>query len=394
MNPTTDVVQIAQQLVRIPSVNPMGRELVGNFYLEGRVTEFLQNLFGQLDVCWERHEALPERENIIARLRRRGNSSGTIMLEAHQDTVPVEGMTIDPFCAEIRDGRLYGRGSCDIKGGMAAMLSAFSKLAIDASPDGPDVVMACTVNEENGFDGAQQLRQLWESGNSEVLPAAPDVIVVAEPTSLNVVTAHKGAVRWRCSTCGQATHSSTPELGDNAIYKMGPVLQQLESYATLCREQSDVHPLVGKATLSVGIIEGGLSVNTVPDRCTVEIDRRLLPDEQADKAMADVVDYLQRQLPDLALQHDRPFLSAPGLSDRHNGQLAESLSKVIRQFGHPGEIIGVPYGTDASTLASPGVPAVVFGPGDIAQAHTVDEWIDPDQLRSAAEILYAFCGGS
>ena len=139
------------------------------------------------------------------------------------------------------------------------------------------------------------------------------------------------------------------------------------------------------------MIEGGISVNTVPDRCTVEIDRRLLPDEQAEAAMAEVVTYLQQQLPDLELQHAKPFLAAPGLSDRHNADLAQSLSQVIQQFGHAGQVIGVPYGTDASTLASPEVPAVVFGPGDIAQAHTADEWIELEQLRTAADILYAFC---
>ena len=126
----------------------------------------------------------------------------------------------------------------------------------------------------------------------------------------------------------------------------------------------------------------------------MEIDRRLLPDEQAESAMRHVVDHLQQQLPDHVLHHEEPFLSAPGLSDRHNGDLARSLSRIIQQFDHAGQIIGVPYGTDASTLASPQVPAVVFGPGDIAQAHTADEWIALDQLRSAADILHAFCDRS
>lgn len=391
MNLPPDVIQLAQALVRIPSVNPMGRKMVGETYLEGRVTDFLENLFTTRGIPCQRHEVLPGRENIIAQVQRGGPGAGTIMLEAHQDTVPVDGMTIDPYSGEIRDGRLYGRGSCDIKGGMAAMLQTIVRLAGESSQTGANVVMACTVNEENGFDGARQLRSLWESGESGLLPAAPDVIVVAEPTALNVVTAHKGAVRWRCSTVGQATHSSTPDQGSNAIYQMGSVLNRLESYASSLAGGSQSHPLVGRPTLSVGIIEGGISVNTVPDRCAVAIDRRLLPNESAASARAAVVTYLQEQLPELTLEHDDPFLAAPGLSDGHNGALARALSKVIQQFAHAGDIIGVPYGTDASTLASPQVPAVVFGPGDIAQAHTADEWIDVDQLRAAADILYAFC---
>src|SRR5262249_33706533 len=146
-----------------------------------------------------------------------------MLLEAHQDTVPVGGMTIEPFTPTVRDGRLYGRGACDIKGGMAAMLAACARLAKERPAAMPTVVMACTVNEEHGFTGATALVRQWaESGG--FIPRRPDAAVIAEPTQLQVVVAHKGVVRWRCHTRGRAAHSSQPQMGDNAIFRMARVL--------------------------------------------------------------------------------------------------------------------------------------------------------------------------
>lgn len=385
-----NAVKLAQELVKIPSVNPMGRDFTESPYLEGRLTDFLAGQFNQLDLPCERHEVLPGRENIMTRVDSPG-AEVTVLLEVHQDTVPIEGMTIDPFGGKLENGRLYGRGACDIKGGMAAMLCSVARLARERPPGAANVVFACTINEENGFDGARHLRNLWEGGNSPLLPQAPDSIIVAEPTELNVVTAHKGTVRWRCQTRGKAAHSSMPDQGKNAIYSMAGLLASLEVYAREVVPELASHPLVGQPSLSVGMIEGGLSVNTVPDLCTIEIDRRLLPEEEIASVLRDVTEFLEARMGETELFHERPFLAAPGLSDRLNGDLAQSLMRVIRACGHPAECLGVPYGTDASTLAGADLPAVVFGPGDIAQAHTKDEWVEAVQLEQAAEILYQFC---
>ena len=398
---TLDVVETLSDLVRIPSVNPMGRTVSGDIYYEHRVTEYLEKLFKRLKIPTERHTVAPNRENLIARVdgSKTPDKGGMIlMLEAHQDTVPVEGMTIDPFNPHIIDGKLHGRGSCDIKGGMAAMIAALARLAKEKPRGRPTVVLACTVNEEHGFTGATDWARCYSATaepRSKLLPRVPDGCIVAEPTKLNVVVAHKGAVRWRCHTGGIATHSSQPHLGDNAVYHMARVLQVLESYAKEVVSHLSDHRLCGHPTLSVGLISGGISVNTVPDRCTIEIDRRVLPGENPEVAYRHAIDYLSTVVPvGTPVIHDKPFLMTYGLSDDNNQAFAEQLGATIREKAETaGQLIGVPFGTNAPHYARTGCPTVVFGPGSIDQAHTADEWLEVAQLILSSEILFDFARG-
>ncbi len=373
----TPGAHLLQQLVRIPSVNPMGRAVEGPNYLETRVSDFLETHLRGLGIAVERQVVLPGRDNIIARFDSLG-AKRTLLFEAHQDTVPVEGMTIDPFGGEVRGGRLYGRGACDVKGGLAAMLTAFARLMREKPRGAASVIMACAVDEEHTFLGVQRLAKDMRA----------DGAVVAEPTQLKVVFAHKGVVRWHASTLGRSCHSSRPEQGINAIYRMGRLLGHVERYAETLRA-SRVDPLLGPPTLSVGRIEGGLSVNTVPDFCRVEVDRRLVPGEDALEAARHFEAELRRAAgPDLPFACSPPWLHCPALPPQLDSDLAKRLSDSIKAVTGTCETEAVPYGTDASTLAAAGVPAVVFGPGDIAQAHTADEWIDLTQLDAAAEILF------
>jgi acetylornithine deacetylase len=312
-----------------------------------------------------------------------------VLFDAHQDTVPVDGMTIDPFRPTIDGGRLYGRGACDVKGGMAAMIAALARLARERPPGRPTVVLACPVNEENGFTGARGVVDRWRSGASTLLPRAPDAAVIAEPTGLDVVVGHKGVVRWRCHALGHAAHSARPEGGQNAIYRMGHVLRAIERYAATEVARVASHPRVGPATVSVGVIHGGLSVNTVPDRCTIEIDRRVPPGEQPEDAREHLIRFLDTQAElDFPVEHDRPYMQGLPLSDADNQPLAQRVAEHSRAVGGAGEMRYVAYGTDAGIYSAAGVPAVVVGPGAIEQAHTRDEWIDLDQLERAAEIYY------
>ncbi|MCS7304342.1 MAG: M20 family metallopeptidase [Thermoguttaceae bacterium] len=467
-----DPVQLLQQLVRIPSVNPMERSFsaplmagseaagveadrseagspeadgskqpkVKEIFCEGRLTDFLEQFCRQVGLEVFRQPVLPGRENLIVRLvgYPPPEQGGEILLwDAHQDTVP-PGQMAEPFAAQIRQGRLYGRGACDVKGGLAAMLTALARLASESDQPGngsadptkqprsktprpavesgvgeqggsawaeepreigsgraktaprPTVYLAATIDEEHGMNGARALCRLWKTDDGKIFPRRPDAAIVAEPTDLQVVVAHKGVIRWRCHTLGQACHSSRPHEGLNAIYLMAEVLQALQQYASQIVPHLGWHPLCGSGSLSVGRIYGGQSVNIVPDRCTIEIDRRLLPGESPQQAWEHCLKYLVGCLsqPD-RFEQEPPWPPIPGLSDESNGQLAAKLSAVAAELtGKPCPRIAADYTTNAGFYAQAGVPTVVFGPGSIQQAHTADEWIPLDQLHQATQIFY------
>jgi acetylornithine deacetylase len=288
-------------------------------------------------------------------------------------------MTIDPFGARIENGRLYGRGACDVKGGMAAMLATFARLVREKPAGAANVTLACTVDEEHTFLGVQALASAG---------VRADMAVVAEPTQLQIINAHKGVVRWHVETHGRSCHSSAPERGVNAIYHMAQVVCATAAFADTLRG-SRAHPRLGPATLSVGRIEGGTSANTVPDRCRIEIDRRVLPSEDPLTAPAELTDWLRQRLPsDVAFTCSEPWLCAPALGSEDSEQLVQLLGRAIDAVRGSHQVSAVAYGTDASTLAEAGIPAVVFGPGDIAKAHTCDEWVPLEEVEQASEILY------
>jgi acetylornithine deacetylase len=379
-------VELLRELVRRPSVNPMGRtDVPPDLAFESRVTDYLEGRLRDLGVPVERWEVAPGRCNLVARYAP-PNPPFTVLWEAHQDTVPTDGMSVEPFAGELRDGRVYGRGACDVKGGAAAMLTAFARLVTTRPPGSAAVILAFTIDEEHTFLGVQHLvAHLATAG------PLPDFAVVAEPTSLNIVSAHKGVVRWALETAGVAAHSSRPEVGVNAIYRMAKVIVALEEYAgELSRGPRD--PLLGAGSLSVGMVTGGVSPNTVPDRCRVELDRRLLPGESASAAVA-AVEAFVRQRAGVPFASLPPAFACPPLSADRSTALVAKLGAAIDAVVGTHRVEAMPYGTDASTIAEAGIPVVVFGPGDIAQAHTRDEFLAVDQLHAAVEVLARFAGG-
>jgi acetylornithine deacetylase len=356
----------------------MGRALQGPEIYEHQVTAYLEELFRGLGVPYEKQAVAPQRENIVARWECPG-ARQTLLLEVHQDTVPTDNMTVDPFGGRIENGRLYGRGACDIKGGMAAILAMFARLVRDKPAGVVHVIVACTVDEEHTLLGVQRLVR-------DRLRA--DLAIVAEPTHLQIVNAHKGVARWHLETHGRACHSSAPENGINAIYRMARVLPGVEQFAQRLHT-SRTDPLLGPPTLSVGRIAGGASANTVPDRCRIEIDRRLVPGEDPSQTAGELAAFLRGTLPkDLAFSSSEPWLFAPALSPAVPLDLVDRLGSAIDSVRGSHSVTAVPYCTDASTLAEAGIPAVVFGPGDIARAHTCDEWVLLDEVEQASEILY------
>lgn len=390
----TDPLPLLKDLIAIPSVNPMGRDVSGPEFYEGRLTTYLESYLQKLGVPFEVVEIVPGRANILARLDSPG-AKKTVLLDAHQDTVPVDGMTIPPFDPIEFDGRVYGRGSCDVKGGLASMLAAFTRLVHDQPSGMANVLLSLSCDEEATSLGINHLSGSWaaRAAHYRLAPSKPDLAIVAEPTELDVVVAHRGATRWKLHTTGRACHSSRPNEGINAIYRMAQVLKCLEEYAEWVPTSRAAHPLCGPATLSVGLIAGGSSVNVVPDGCAIDIDRRVIPGEENLAVQAEIAEYLAQRL-DFELIHDQPYCISPPLGDELNGELAGQLQRSIAAVVGPRQTIGVPFGTHASRLARIGIPTVVFGPGNIAQAHTKDEWIAIDQLRQAADIYHHFCANA
>lgn len=414
-----DPVETLRQLIQIPSVNPMGRPLSEPIHGEARLTDTLQAICEQHGWPWLRQRMQPGRDNLVTLLAGdlAPEQGGELLLwDVHQDTVPIEGMSIDPFGGDLHDGRIYGRGACDVKGSMAAMLAAASRrneAANERSPEPslkgkgnqgrPTIVIAFTVNEECGFSGASLICDLWHPDKrgaasiaagtisaEKLFPRPPDAAIVAEPTQFNVVVAHHGVVRWRCHTFGRAAHTSRPDVGVNAIYAMAKIVAAIERYHSMLSTVAPEHPLCGRPSVCVSTIHGGVGINTVPEHVTIEIDRRLGPEESRDEAYQGLIQYIEKQVDvgQCRVEHDPPFMRSHGLSDRTNRRVAENLSNLAREAGRASEIVGVPFGTDAAALSAVGIPTVVFGPGSIAQAHTADEFIEVDELRFGADAFY------
>ena len=376
------MIKLLKDLVAIPSVNPMGRPIQPEIHLEGRMTAYLEAWFDAIGVACERQEIARGRVNLIARFHSEG-ARRTVLFDAHQDTVPIDGMIIDPFGGVVENGKIYGRGACDIKGGMAAMLIAFERLVREKPKNAANVVMACTVDEEFTHTGSSRLA---------ATDLGVDLAIVSEPTLLEIVNCHKGAVRWKIRTKGVACHSSSPQLGDNAIYRMADVVKALAEHASeLSRDRP--HAVLGAPTLSVGRIEGGQSVNIVPDWAEIEIDRRVIPGELPGDCINRVRSFLERRLGSLdALEFLPPWVKMPALSPENSksGPWVELVRDAISSVtGRAPRVTGVPYGTDAGPLGENGLPCLVIGPGDIAQAHTKDEWVELDQVSQAAEVYFA-----
>ena len=412
------VKDLLQELVRIPSVNPAfstdGTVPSG----ESQITDFLQDFFRKFGWSWLRQSVHPGRDNFMVVCRATGEAARRrpVLWEVHQDTVGVTGMKIDPFAASESAGRIWGRGACDVKGGMAAMLAALARVEAEGAALQQTVVLALAINEECGFTGVKALCRLWgseaeaeaEAKNlsgqltlAEFRELRPERAIVAEPTLLDVVVAHKGSVRWRCHTHGRAAHTSRPEHGCNAISGMVRVVQAIERFHDEVLSRRAAHALCGRPTVCVSTIQGGSGVNTVPHHAVIDIDRRLVPGESPEDAYQELVDYVATQVAaaqtagcEATIEHEPPTNLSVGLEDSNNRDWAEQIAATASSLGRTSRLIGVPYGTDAWALAAAGIPTVVFGPGSIDQAHTDDEWIEIEQLERAVEVFYRLaCGG-
>jgi len=370
----SETEKLLSQLIALPSVNPAFLPAQHPRAGEGRVAEFLATVLASAGLEVEFQKVFPQRLNLLARLRPTGKIRRTILLAPHLDTVNVANE--NQFVPTRRNGRLYGRGACDTKGSVAVFASALCALAKSRSrPRETEIVFVGLVDEEQGQGGS---RALVKRGFKA------DLAIVGEPTHLQLVTAHKGSLWLRLETHGQAAHGATPQFGRNAVHTMGRVVDVLETnYAERLRQRQ--HPLLGHATVSVGTIAGGTQPNIVPAQCVIGVDRRTLPGETESGVCRELGALLETHQLDatVASQKQAP---CPALETNVEQPLVRQF---LLSIGQPGPL-GVHYFCDAAVLAGGGIPSVVFGPGDIAQAHTADEWVSLAELERGHALLLRF----
>jgi acetylornithine deacetylase/succinyl-diaminopimelate desuccinylase family protein len=371
------VIDTLASLVRINSVNSAYDGGPG----EGEIAAWITRFFQQRGIKTWQQEVFPGRPNVLALLPGE-DSSRQLVLEAHMDTVSVQGMSIDPFEPRIIDGRLYGRGSCDTKAGLAGMMHALADLHERGVQPPQDILLAAVVDEEHSYRGVVKL--------CEGLKA--QAAIVAEPTELRCVTASKGVLRFRITVAGKSAHSGKPHLGVNAINHMARIILAIE--ADHQRLAQNIHPLLGPATCNIGVIQGGVQINFVPDQCSIQVDRRLLPHERATAILAhyqNLLDQLSTQHPDLCARiEDPPLLVDEALETPPHSPVARLGNIVLQTMGRDGSAVGVPFGSDASKLSRAGIPSIIFGPGSIDQAHAAVEYVDIDQVEAACEFYQRF----
>ena len=366
------LIRLAQDMVRIPSDNPPGNER--------EVAEFLAQYLNRAGLDVELREVAPGRPNVVARWGRVG-SRPHLILNGHIDALPPgDGWTRDPYGGEIVNGRLYGRGSTDMKGPVASLIAAVEAVKESGVKPRGSVTLTAVMDEEGRQEGTRRLVQEGVVG---------DFAIVAEPTEFLPVAAHKGDMYIEVVAHGREAHASTPQEGVNAIDHMADIIVELRGLADRLRERS--HPLVGHPTLTVGTIDGGMLTPMVPGRCRITIDRRVLPNEIADEAVQQVreaVDRVRHRRPDVRADV-RMEAFAPPMEIDVKSPLVTVLRETTAQIlGRDPGVHGWAATCDANLLVNEGkTPTLVFGPGSIAeQAHKPDESVSIDELMTAAKI--------
>ena len=356
-------LSVAQDLIRIPSMNPPGDEAACIDYLAG--------LLERAGLSVKRYEFAPNRPSLVARLSGTSNDP-PLCFTGHVDVVPLglQPWSQRPFGGDVVDGRLYGRGSSDMKAGIAAFVEAVRKNSSNRLSRG--ITLVITSGEETGCQGA------FDLARRDVLGSA-SLLIVAEPSSNELILAHKGSLRLAITSSGKTAHSSMPHLGDNAIYKAANWISRLERLEIA----KDKHPLLNTTTLCVTTIHGGLNINSVPDAVTFTIDFRSIPGHTHAELLEAVQGALASEA-EIEIVTDVSGFSTPP----EDPAVQPVIAAYQKTFGRSPVPRGAPYFTDASALtpAFNNVPTVVLGPGDMQQAHQTDEYCLVKRIDETLEI--------
>jgi succinyl-diaminopimelate desuccinylase len=371
-----EVVKLLALLVSVPSVNIAFRQPgdPDDWFNEARVGTVVADWLRKAGIAVEADLVAPERPNVIARIK--GTAGAPSMIwEGHLDTVQVTGMA-DPFTPRLAGGRLYGRGAVDDKACLAAFMLAMRDLARDPPPG--DVTFLAASDEEFSFTGVTHHVER---------DACYDMGIAGEPTELRVVRACKGCVRWFVEVQGRAAHTAKPHEGVDAMVAARKLLDLFEAEM---RRRTETHPLLGPATLTCTAFEAGEGPNTVPSRARLRFDYRYLPSENGGavwRCFAEIAAELADATPGIRIVTEAPFIDSDAMDVAADEPIVRLLSMICGRNGIDSTPEGVPYGSDSTKMVASGIPTVVFGPGSIAQAHTLDEHVEIAQVTKAARML-------
>jgi acetylornithine deacetylase len=365
-------IRLLRDLVAIDSVNP---SLVPGGAGEGEIAGAVASEMRSIGLDVEITEVSPGRPNVVGVLegRRPGRS---LMFCGHLDTVGVAGMQ-RPFDPVERGGRIYGRGSQDMKGGLAAMIDASRALLTSGGLAAGRLIVAAVVDEEYASLGAEVLVTQWKA----------DAAVVCEPTDLTVAIGHKGFSWVEITTEGRAAHGSRARDGRDAILRMGRVLSRLEEQDRALQALPP-HPVLGTASLHASLISGGRELSTYPDQCILKMERRLTGGESGDAALVEVTEILEAlKREDAGFQGTaRPLLTRLPYEIASDQELPSTLESIVTRAGHNTERAGMTFWTDAAILGHAGIPSVIFGPGG-AGLHGMEEYVLVDEVLACCDVL-------
>lgn len=373
-------IKLLRDLIAIDSVNP---SLVAGGAGETDIASRLAMEMRSFGMDVEIEEAAPGRPNVVGILE--GRMAGkTLMFCGHTDTVSVEGMQ-SPFDPVERDGRIYGRGSQDMKGGVAAMVEAARVIANSGGLARGRLVIAAVADEEYASIGAEKLVKRWTA----------DAAVITEPTDLVLGVGHKGFSWVEVTTEGRAAHGSRPRDGRDAILRMGRVLSRLESLDRRLQSEPP-HPVLGCASLHASLISGGRELSTYPDRCVLQMERRTIIGEDPEIALREVEEILESlKSEDQEFTASARFLfGRPPYETPSDHRLPSALESALSMSGRDAKRQGMTFWTDAAVLGHAGIPSVIFGPGGEG-LHSTVEYVLTDEVlicRDAlAELARDFC---
>jgi acetylornithine deacetylase len=377
MTPPADVarwLRILSDLIALPTVNPMGRPYHGDSPIERPVIEYLEQLFAPFGLEIHRDRCSAIHESLLITIPGRTDAAGTL-LEAHIDTVPADDWLEHAFRPRVEGSLVFGRGACDDKGSLAAMVITLLEILESGQRPPQTVWFLAAGDEEHAQTGIKSF--------VEKHPATIGRGVFGEPTDGVPVIQHKGTIRWDITVHGRSAHTSQPELGRNAICDALRIVDFLSQYEDKLRRRFKSRWLSGP-TVTVTMIEGGRTRNAVPDECTIAVDFRILPGMDRGQSVDELFAALEKLK--IPLTHGEFQCFAPALDTSPDDPFVRAALECCREtLGRDVALAGVPYGSDAC-WAPDGVPAIVLGPGNIAKAHAVDECVDLNQVAQCTAI--------